>query len=591
MYLGNRSTRNRRRGAWLSWRLSIALLAVPVLLVAITLVYHFWLSDDTLEVIVVDRVTGAPVAGAVIGTGTATYQVGNDGTIRLPRPVSGPVRVTAPDYDTVTFEPVADARRIRVPLRANVVRGTVVRNGDGAPLAGVLVKAEAGGTVVVAATTDATGTFVLRGVPEGATVTFEHADFAPVRVSLDPDQRHVDVAMKPDVLTGVVRDPDGHPVHATVASERGWVTADAEGRYRLKGVAAGERVVVKAPGFRALVTTVPETLELDVTLEPVVVRGIYVNAIVASRPDALEKRLQLVDRTELNAVVIDLKDSTGHVYYDTRVRLAHEIGAVRPILQPAELVRTLEARGIYTIARIVVFEDPILAEARPEWAIKDRTTGAAWRTWNGVAWVNAYRQEVWEYNIALAREAAEFGFDEIQLDYIRFPTDGPLQKADYGLPHTTENRTKAISEFLRRAHEALMPTPAYLAADIFGLTVWELSDSGIGQNLEAVAEHVDYVCPMLYPSHFWPGSLGFAVPNDHPYEVMRWSLENGLERVPEARKKFRPWLQDFSYGPGKAYGPEEVRAQIRAVYDSGLDSWMLWNADNVYHEEALEPTG
>ncbi|MDW8058708.1 MAG: putative glycoside hydrolase [Thermomicrobium sp.] len=585
----NRRVSRRRSRASIPWRLSLTVLGIPVLLLVLTVVYSTLIADRHIDVVVVDRVTGTPIAGATIETAAGTFQTDADGRARVPRTAQGPWRIVVPDYDAVTFTPEPGVRRLRVPLRPNVVHGTVVRNGDGAPIAGVLVRAEVGGVGIVDATTDASGAFTLRGVPDGATLTFTHSDFAPATVQLISDRTTVDVALKPDVLRGVVRDSHGNPVRAIVAAESGWVTSEADGTFRLKGVEPGAQVVVKAPGHRSVEATVPASMELAVTLEPLVVRAIYINALVASKPDALEKRLELVDRTEVNAVVIDLKDSTGQVYYDTRVALAHEIGAVRPILQPAELVRALEARGIYTIARIVVFEDPILAEARPEWAIKDRTTGRAWRTWNGVAWVNAYRQEVWQYNVALAREAADFGFDEIQLDYIRFPTDGPLQKADYGVPHTAENRTAAIREFLRRVHEALLPTPAYLGADIFGLTMWELSDSGIGQNLETIVEQVDYVCPMLYPSHFWPGSLGFEIPNDHPYEVMRWSLENGLERVPpEARRKFRPWLQDFSYGPGKAYGPEEVRAQIRAVYDAGLDSWMLWNADSVYQEAALE---
>ncbi|MCS7050376.1 MAG: carboxypeptidase regulatory-like domain-containing protein [Thermomicrobium sp.] len=571
--------------------MSLASFLVPLVLVLGSLVYQLWLRDDRLELAVVDRGTGQPLVGASVETPSGIFRTDEAGRVRVPRSPGATIRVSTPDHDAVTFDAGSEARRLRIALRSNVVRGAVVRANDGEPIAGVTVRAEREGTTVTRTVTDGTGRYVLRGVPEGAALVFEHADFATERLVLATDQVTADVSMRPDVLRGVVRDVQGQPVAALVAASSGWTQADAEGGFRLKGVTAGERIVVKAAGYRAVTTTVPDNFSLDVTLEPIVVRGIYVSALVASKPEALEKRLQLVDRTELNAVVIDLKDSTGHVYSETKVQLAHEIGAVRPILQPAELVRSLKARGIYTIARIVVFEDPLLAEARPDWAIRDRTTGGAWRTWNGVAWVNAYRREVWQYNIALAVEAAGLGFDEIQLDYIRFPTDGPLQKADYGVPHTVENRTAAIGTFLRSVHEALLPTPAYLGADIFGLTMWELSDSGIGQNLEIVVQTVDYVCPMLYPSHFWSGSLGFDIPNDHPYEVMRWSLENGLERVPAARAKFRPWLQDFSYGPGKPYGPEEVRAQIRAVYDAGLHSWMLWNADSVYQEAALEAAG
>jgi hypothetical protein len=584
--------RPRRLERRLPWPVSLAGLLIPLVLSVLTAAYVLWFRDDRTEVVVVDRVTGTPIAGAVIETDGAALQTDRTGRARLSVRAQETIRVSAPDHDAVLLKLDQErVRRVRIELRPNVVTGSVTRSGDGAPIAGATVRAVKAGATIVTAESDTRGQYLLRGVPEGAEIRIEHPDYAPVVVMLANDQTRLDAVLRPDVVLGIVRDTTGRPVRALVAAARGWVETGEDGSFRLKGVSVGDQVFVKAPGFRATVLTVPENFRLDVSLEPIVIRAIYINALVAAKPESLEKRLQLVDRTELNAVVIDLKDSTGHVYYDTRVELARDIGAVRPILDPAKLVKDLKARGIYTIARIVVFEDPILAEARPEWAIKDRTTGQAWRTWNGLAWVNAYRQEVWNYNIALAVEAAAMGFDEIQLDYIRFPTDGPLQKADYGVAHTAENRTAAISAFLRSAHEALLPTPAYLAADIFGLTMWELGDSGIGQNLEAVAGVVDYVCPMLYPSHFWSGSLGYELPNDHPYEVMRYSLENGLKRVPEARAKFRPWLQDFSYGRGKPYGPDEVRAQIRAVYDAGLSSWMLWNADSVYQEAALETSG
>ena len=210
----------------------------------------------------------------------------------------------------------------------------------------------------------------------------------------------------------------------------------------------------------------------------------------------------------------------------------------------------LHQHQIYAIARIVVFEDPILAEARPDWAIHDSATGGLWRTWNGLAWVNAHRSEVWDYNIAIAKEAAALGFDEIQLDYIRFPTDGDLSTAEYGVPHNDETRPQAIASFLQQMYTAIAPTHAYLAADVFGLTVWATDDGQIGQNLETMIKYLDYICPMIYPSHFAAGSMGFDIPNDHPYEVILWSLQNGEERIPEQKAKLRPWLQDFSLGEG-----------------------------------------
>jgi hypothetical protein len=184
--------------------------------------------------------------------------------------------------------------------------------------------------------------------------------------------------------------------------------------------------------------------------------------------------------TELNAIVVDLKDGSGQVYFDTTVPLAHDIGAVQPAFDVKPLLDLLNQHHIYAIARIVVFEDPVLPEARPDWAIHDSACGDLWRTWHWLAWVNAHRPEIWDYDIALAREAANLGCNEIQLDYIRFPSDGLLGRAEYGVPHDDATRQAAIRTFLTKAHGMLLLTSAYLSADVFGLTMWDTRDAGIG---------------------------------------------------------------------------------------------------------------
>jgi len=579
--------RRRRRWHWLSWELSLAMLGLPLIVLLATTGYVVLVRDERLHVTVLDAYTEQPLAGVHVRAGQAEAVTDEAGEARIEASGSASLVFEKEDYDPVTLEVAPDQRSARVRMRPNVVRGVVTRRDNGEPLAGVTVKALSGDQVVTQTTTDSNGSYALRGVPEGATLAFEHDEFADVRIDLSR-QTAVSVALRPDVVTGQVTDPDGQPIQgATVAIGNAIATTDEMGTFRLTGAPEQGEIVVKAPGYRAAVVPLSAEMRVAAQLEPISVRAIYINAAVAANPEAWAERLALVERTEVNAVVVDLKDSTGRVFYDSQVQLAQEIGAVLPILDPKAIVEELHRRDIYAIARIVVFEDPILAEAKPEWAIKDAATGDLWRTWNGLAWVNAHRSEVWDYNIALALEAASFGFDEIQLDYIRFPSDGPLDRAEYGVEHNRETRTQAIGEFLERARLALAPTRAYLGADIFGLTLWELGDSGIGQVLEVVAERVDYICPMIYPSHFYPGSMGFEIPNDHPYEVILWSLQNGAERIPQHVRKLRPWLQDFSYGPGIEYGPNEVRAQIQAVEDAGLDSWMIWNADNVYHEEAL----
>lgn len=578
--------RPRRRR--LTWRMSLAMLIVPLVALLATTGYVVFLRDDRLRVTVIDAYSELPLGSVRVSDGRETAVTDDRGQTRLELVTPARVTFAKEDYDPVTLEVAEGLRSITVRLRPNVVRGVVTNRANGQPLAGVAVKALLGDRVVAEARTGPDGQYTLREVPEGATLAFEHDEFSDVQVKLSR-QTSVSVALRRDVVTGRVTDLHGDPIpDATIVIGNAISSTDETGAFRLAGAPEEGDVVVKASGYRAIVLPLTAEMRVEAQLEPISVRAIYINAAVAANPEALAERLALAERTEINAVVVDLKDSTGRVYYDSQVPLARAIGATLPVLQPAALIEELHRRNIYAIARIVVFEDPILAEAKPEWAIKNAETGGLWRTWNGLAWVNAHRSEVWDYNIALALEAARFGFDEIQFDYVRFPSDGPLDQAEYGVEHTRVTRTHAIGEFLARARQALAPTRAYLAADIFGLQLWELGDSGIGQNLEIIAQHVDYICPMVYPSHFYPGSMGFDIPNDHPYEVVLWSLQNGMERLSQQSRKLRPWLQDFSYGRGIEYGPNQVRAQIQAVLDAGLDSWMLWNADNVYHEQALQ---
>jgi hypothetical protein len=229
----------------------------------------------------------------------------------------------------------------------------------------------------------------------------------------------------------------------------------------------------------------------------------------------------------------------------------------------------------------------LLAKSRPQLAIRHKTTGQGWRDVNGIGWLNPYKTEVWDYNVAIAKEVAALGFDEVQFDYVRFPSDGALAQTDYGQPSNEASRVAAISGLLTRARDALAPTGVYLAADLFGLTLVAEDDMGIGQRIDAVADAVDYICPMVYPSHYFPGEFGFKSPASKPYEVVALSLESGNPRLAKGRAAFRPWLQDFNYG--LPYTAEMVRVQIRASEEHQTSGWMIWNAGNKYQEAALRP--
>jgi hypothetical protein len=299
--------------------------------------------------------------------------------------------------------------------------------------------------------------------------------------------------------------------------------------------------------------------------------------------------LALIDTTELNALVIDVKGDRGFVAYPSEISLTAEVGAQRVITirDLHGLIADLRDRGIYTIARIVVFKDDLLASGKPALAVR-RQNGSAFRDREGLAWANPYSRDVWRYNIGIAVEAARAGFDEIQFDYARLPDATGLL---YERSWTEQNRTAAIDGFLKEARTALAPFNVFLAVDVFGYVCWNSDDTKIGQKLEHIAAIVDYVSPMLYPSSFQFGIPGYRRPVEHPYEIVRLSLEQARRRTAMRPAHFRPWLQafrDYAFG-GRAFAATEVRGQINAADDFGAGGWMLWNPRNEYSAAGLEP--
>ncbi|WP_162924466.1 putative glycoside hydrolase [Rubrobacter indicoceani] len=318
------------------------------------------------------------------------------------------------------------------------------------------------------------------------------------------------------------------------------------------------------------------------------VRAVY---LTAPSVDNLDAYLEFANDTDVNAFVIDVKDVTGEVMYPSEVPLANEIGATRDILDLDSLLAELEERDIYAIARIATFEDDILPVARPDLAVTDTATGSQWTNYVGNYWSDPYSREVWEYNAAIAKEVSEAGFDEVQFDYVRFPSDGPMERLSYPSEPEEGSDANPIAGFLEYTDGELEGTDARIAADVFGLAAGE-NGAGVGQDIEQFAPHVDVLNPMIYPSHYPAGSYGIQNPNARPYRVVSESMSEFREAAGEVNPEIeiRPWLQDFTQGPPE-YGPEEVSAQIRAVYDSGETGWLLWNAANVYTDDALRDTG
>lgn len=337
----------------------------------------------------------------------------------------------------------------------------------------------------------------------------------------------------------------------------------------------------------ATLDPVPDSLRVP---KPDAVRGIYVGSWSVGSRRRLAALVALADATEINTFVVDIKDVTGEVSHRTRVPLAEQLEADRRVRIPdvPALLDTLRAHGIYPIARIVAFKDPLLAVARPEWSVK-RTDGDPWEDDNGVRWVDSFNENVWDYNIELAREAVALGFAEVQWDYVRFP-DVPGSYPVEAVYPARDGRTKtqAIREFLGYSAQRLADLEVPVTADVFGITTSTTRDIGIGQVWEAMSDQVDVLLPMVYPSHYPTGSWHYETPNAAPYQIVKLALEDGVARsdtIPDAAA-IRPWLQAFSLGE-PAYGPMHIRAQIDATYDAGLSEWVLWHPGVRYPVEAF----
>jgi len=381
----------------------------------------------------------------------------------------------------------------------------------------------------------------------------------------------------------------GKPIAGAIISTASheWRT-DQRGAFRTDD-SAGDVVRVRAYGYRRSQIALERLRRRDaqLSLEPFRPKALYLSMFGVGNAALRGAALRLADTTEINALVIDVKGDRGLIAYRTADPLAAGVGAQKiiTISDPRGLVEQLHARGLYTIARIVVFKDDRLASARPDLAVR-RRDGSIYRDREGLAWADPFSRDVWSYNIGVAVDAARAGFDEIQFDYVRLPDAQGL-----AWPVQTEvGRRGAVEGFLRAARTALVPYNVFLAADVFGYICWNTNDTGIGQHLENMAGVVDYLSPMLYPSSFQFGIPGYRNPVLHPYDIVRRSIEEALRRTRAPAVRFRPWLQafpDYAFGAG-SFRNGEVRRQIDAADDVGTAGWMLWNPHNRYQASDLD---
>ena len=333
---------------------------------------------------------------------------------------------------------------------------------------------------------------------------------------------------------------------------------------------------------------------IDVEKEFPVVRALYVNRFAAQSSKRMKQLIRIADETEINALVIDLKDEFGLNYHASNPVFERNAGNAGTIRNLPALLDTLRAHHILPIARMVVFKDSVTARVHPEWTIR-RQDGSAWRDKKGITWVNPYHHELWDYNIGVAEELARMGFGEIQFDYIRFPEPYPSLPTQVFPDNKGVAKPDVLAAFLKDANARLDKLGARTTADIFGLVASVGGPLEVGQWWEKISPNVDVVLPMVYPSHYPRGELGLAVPNAEPYKVLNIALSSARRRDAKlgitAPEHVRPWLQAFTLGK-PAYGAAELEAQKKGTYAAGYDGWVLWNPGSKYEPflPALEKT-
>lgn len=342
---------------------------------------------------------------------------------------------------------------------------------------------------------------------------------------------------------------------------------------------------------------------------PDAVKAIYMTSCVVGTPSFRQELVEVVDSTEVNSIVIDIKDFSGGISFDTD----------NPVLKPyisdrcgasdmREFVRSLNDKGIYVIGRITVFQDPLYSVDHPEISVQKESDKTIWSDHKGIHFLDAGAKEFWNYILELSIESYEIGFDELNFDYIRFPSDGPMKDIYYPVSQNVleENpetgKAEVVRSFFEFLHEELREKRGVpISADLFGMTATNTDDLNIGQILEYALPYFDYVAPMVYPSHYPKNFNGWSNPNEHVYEVVNFSMATAYDRAELYSKatstpsgirgrvsgnQLRTWIQDFDYGGN--YGVPEVRAQIQASYDAGVNSWMIWAPSNRYTVGALE---
>ncbi|MGI6376260.1 MAG: putative glycoside hydrolase [Anaerolineae bacterium] len=545
------------------------------------------LTPRTLSGRVLDAVTGEGVAGATLALGERTAASDAEGAFSLAYlPAEGQISVQAAGYRAAQPLPYAGETQADIAITPWIAAVTVLDADSGLPVPEALVTAGA-----AQASSAADGLAQVHAEP-GAMLQVTAEGYHGVETAFAGDP--LTVTLKPSRLVLVLANsasgeplanarvilyrPDGDPV-VMRSDDRGHLSIDDALQY--------DRLLVKQPGYRLVAQPIERIGRLELAVEPFEARGIYIPFGLLALPDRVEALLDMAAARGLNMVTVDVKGDWAYLAWDSTNPIAREIGAFSPeeLLPLPEFLEMCHERNLYAVARMVVFKDSILAAAKPDWGVQ-RLDGSLYKDGEGLHWLDPFEQGVRDYIVALAVEIAEMGFDEVQFDYVRFPSDGETKTLEYEKEAVFENRTALMAEFFQQAGAALEPTRAFFSADVFGLVVWmdEDRDMGIGQRVEDIAPYVDYFCPMLYPQTFGRGNLGYDNPQLYPYEVVFRSVRKTKTRTDTL---VRAWLQHYSLGV--SYDLPELLEQRKGAEDAGGAGWTYWNAAGKYNENLFVP--
>ena len=444
------------------------------------------------------------------------------------------------------------------------------------PVAGAVITGPDGET----ATTGEEGTASLSFVaPASLTVAAPGYQNAVFNVQSVPEAGDLGLQLEPLVLKGRVTDPQGNGIaEAAVHTGDRETTTDALGSFELIAAVPGTVEVSKPAWETAEAEWDGSPSRLVVPMEPFIVKGVRVYAATAHSSEDFSRLLEMIEGTVINTLVFDTKEESGAVLYDSQVPDAQAAGAVLDTYDVETVLAAARERGLYTITRIVTFQDGYWVPANPDHAAINTSTGEVWENNRGLTWMDPTDRDAWEYPLALAVEACRLGFDEVQFDYVRFPSDGDVGVIGYDQAVDEEVRVATVAAFLAEARERLHAEGCPVSADVFAIILSVNDDQGIGQRVEEVSAAVDALSPMIYPSHYSPGWLGFDDPNDHPSEVVDQALDYGMPRMQGAI--LRPWLQAFFYDA------DQIAQEIARAEQDGL-GWILWNATSAYEASWL----